>query len=196
MSNRRLVVSGEALLAPLYDAIKIVQKWADPKIIPHMEGTPDRVARAWVEFFGGAGLDPYEFVTLALKPSPGDQMVVVRGIPFVSICAHHLVNFVGHAHVAYVPRKHIVGLSKIPRVVDAYARRPQVQEHLTEQIATCLFKGALKPKGVGVAIQAVHHCMLLRGVRKQGETVTCALRGCFTQTATKEEFFSWLKLNP
>lgn len=196
MSNRRVVVNDANLVAPLTEVVKEIQKWADPEIVEHMAATPGRVSRAWGEFFGGALYDPFEFVASALEKSPGDQMVVIRGIPFVSVCAHHLEKFVGHAHVAYVPRKHIIGLSKIPRVVDAYSRRPQVQEHLTEQIATCLFQGALKPKGVGVALQAVHHCMLLRGVKKHGETITCALRGCFTQAATKQEFFSWLKLNP
>lgn len=157
----------------------------------HLKDTPGRLARALVEdYFSGLWSDPDKIFTRGVwEPvKQTDQMVMEKNIDFVSFCAHHFSPFVGHAHVAYVPDKKLIGLSKIPRVVEVFSRRPQVQERLTEQIADCLEKN-LEPQGVGVVIEAEHFCMACRGVRKSGIfTRTTALRGCFVDGKTREEF--------
>lgn len=159
---------------------------------PDREGlqeTPARVARACEEIFAGMHEDPAEHLRKQFHEADHEEMVIVRDIPFTSMCEHHLLPFNGKAHVAYIPRKgRITGLSKIARCVEGYARRPQVQERLTSQIADA-FMEVLQPLGVLVVMEAEHMCMTARGVRKPGATtVTSAVRGTFkSDQRTREE---------
>ncbi len=152
-------------------------------------GTPDRVADMYEEIFSGLGRDPVDEIDVVFD-AEHDEMIMVRDIPFASTCEHHLVPFIGKAHVAYIPNEkgQITGLSKLVRVVEVLARRPQVQERLTTQVAEAL-ETALQPRGVLVVVEAEHLCMTMRGVRKPGsQTVTSAVRGIFrTNTATRAE---------
>jgi GTP cyclohydrolase IA len=154
--------------------------------------TPERVARMYAEIFRGLHEDPSEHLTVTFE-AEHDEMVLVRDIPLYGTCEHHLVPFAGHAHVAYIPGAdgRITGLSKIARLVEGFARRPQVQERLTTQIADAL-AGVLNPDGVLVMIEAEHLCMSMRGVQKPGAlTVTSAVRGLFkTNPATRAEALS------
>jgi GTP cyclohydrolase I len=160
---------------------------------PAREGlleTPKRVARSLRWLTQGYRTCVEDVVGKGIFASEGHQnMVMVRDIELYSLCEHHMLPFFGKAHVAYIPNGHIVGLSKIPRIVDVFARRLQVQERLTEQIASAIDK-ALKPSGVGVVIEAYHLCMMMRGVEKQNsKTITSAVRGAFKDDAkTREEF--------
>jgi GTP cyclohydrolase I len=159
---------------------------------PDREGlrrTPDRVSRMYGELLSGYAVDPVTLVNGALFTSHVDEMVVVREIEFASLCEHHLLPFIGHAHVAYIPRERIIGLSKIPRIVDMFARRLQIQEHLTRQIADFLME-VLEPQGVAVVIDALHLCASIRGVKKsQARMVTSAMRGTFKRDPrTRSEF--------
>jgi GTP cyclohydrolase I len=156
--------------------------------------TPARVAAMYEEIFGQGGSDPAEFLT-ATFAAEHDEMVMVRDIPFASLCEHHLVPFLGKAHVAYIPSEdgRITGLSKLARVVDGYARRLQVQERMTTQVADAVER-TLGPRGVLVVIEAEHLCMSMRGVRKPGTTtVTSAVRGLFrTDAATRAEAMAFI----
>ena len=159
---------------------------------PQREGllkTPSRVAKALSWLTRGYELDPAEVIGDALFAEDHENMVMVRDIELYSMCEHHMLPFFGRAHVAYIPDGKIVGLSKIPRVVEVFARRLQVQERLGEQVADAL-EDVLKPKGVGVVIEAVHLCMMMRGVEKQNSrTITSSLRGVFKDDArTRSEF--------
>ncbi len=152
--------------------------------------TPDRVAKMYAEVFAGLREDPEHHLEVQFEAGH-DEMVLVKDIPFYSMCEHHLLPFVGKAHVAYVPGEHgkITGLSKLARLVEAYARRPQVQERLTSQVADKLME-ALDPRGALVVIEAEHHCMSMRGVQKPGSlTLTSAVRGIFLSDATRAEAF-------
>jgi GTP cyclohydrolase IA len=154
--------------------------------------TPARVARAFQEYFSGYGQDPEEILQKTFEEIDGyDDMVVLRGIPFQSHCEHHIAPIIGRAWVAYVPNERVVGISKLARVVDAYAKRLQIQERLTAQIANTI-EHVLKPKGVGVVVKAVHHCMTDRGINKQGaDLVTSRMLGCLRENAmTRQEFLS------
>jgi GTP cyclohydrolase I len=160
---------------------------------PDREGlvdTPDRVARMYAEVFQGLHLDPRMHLQRVFTQKY-DEMVVIRDIRVESFCEHHLLPFVGVAHVAYIPNGKVVGLSKIPRVIDALARRPQIQEKLTEEVADLLME-ELDARGVAVVIEASHSCMTIRGVHKPGSVmVTSALRGiCKDQAATRAEVLS------
>jgi GTP cyclohydrolase I len=157
-----------------------------------LQRTPGRVARMYAEIFRGLGEDPAQHLSVTFE-ADHDEMVLVRDIPLYGICEHHLVPFAGRAHVAYIPGPdgRITGLSKIARLVEGFARRPQIQERLTTQIADALVE-ALKPDGVLVMIEAEHLCMSMRGVKKPGAlTVTSAVRGLFkTNAATRSEAMS------
>ena len=143
--------------------------------------TPERVSKALAFMTSGMNTNPSEILTSALFTEDNDEMVIVRDIEVFSLCEHHMLPFFGKAHVAYIPDGKIVGLSKIPRVVDAFSRRLQVQERLTEQIRDCI-QDTLHPKGVAVVIEAQHLCMQMRGVEKQGcVTTTSAFTGAFLE---------------
>jgi GTP cyclohydrolase I len=157
---------------------------------PGREGlreTPERVARMYAEVFSGLGRDPREGIKTVFTEEY-DEIVLVRDIPFASMCEHHLLPFTGRAHTAYLPDGKVLGISKLARAVDAFARRPQLQERLTNQVAD-LIEGAASPRGVAVVIEATHTCMTIRGVGKPGSTViTSAMRGLFrSNLATRTE---------
>ena len=160
-----------------------------------LQGTPDRVARACAEIFGGMQEDPGAHLRKQFQESDNEEMVVVRDIPFSSMCEHHLLPFTGRAHVCYIPRRgRITGLSKIARCVNGYARRPQVQERLTAQVADAMMR-ELEPLGVLVVLEAEHTCMSMRGIKSAGSlTMTSAVRGCFKDLKTREEALRLLGL--
>lgn len=157
-----------------------------------LRDTPARVARMYAEVLSGHELDPARHLEVTFEEDH-HEMVVVKDIPFESLCEHHMMPFIGRAHVAYVPNGRIVGLSKIARVVEEYGRRLQVQERLSSQVADLLWE-KLQPQGVGVVMEATHTCMTMRGVRKPGAAmVTSAVRGTFkTREATRAEFMSFI----
>ena len=158
-----------------------------------LEKTPMRVAKAMQVLTRGYGEDPHKVLTDALFEENYNQMVIVRDIDFFSMCEHHMLPFYGKAHVAYIPKGHITGLSKIARVVDIYSHRLQVQERMTEQIKDCI-EQTLHPMGVMVVLEARHMCMQMRGVEKQNSiTTTSAFSGAFTQAKTREEFMKLIR---
>ena len=164
---------------------------------PNREGlikTPSRVKKAFEFLTSGYKQDPNEIINEALFASDNDEMVVVKDIEFYSLCEHHLLPIIGKAHIAYIPNGKVVGLSKIPRVVNVFARRLQIQEQLTEQIAEAINQ-AIKPKGVAVVLEARHMCMEMRGVEKVcSTTITSAMRGLFKKNKkTRDEFLSIIK---
>ena len=156
-----------------------------------LQKTPERVAKAMQFLTHGYDLDPLEILKSALFTEDHQQMIVVKDIEVYSMCEHHMLPFFGKAHVAYIPNGKIVGLSKIPRIVDAFARRMQVQERLTDEIKDCI-QEALSPHGVAVVIEAQHMCMQMRGVQKQNSvTTSSAFTGLFlTNDATRKEFIN------
>lgn len=156
-----------------------------------LRDTPQRVARMYTEVFGGLQIDPASVINTVFDDENHEEMVIVKDIPFYSMCEHHLIPFHGKAHVAYLPDGRLTGLSKLARLVEAFARRPQLQERLTTQIADTLMDG-LRPHGALVVVEAEHLCMSMRGVKKPGSvTVTSAVRGLFCDNnATRAEAFS------
>ncbi len=161
---------------------------------PKREGlikTPNRVAKALKFLTEGYDQDPQEILNQALFTTSNDEMVLVRDIEFYSMCEHHMLPIIGRAHIAYIPDGKVVGLSKIPRIVNVYARRLQIQEQMTEQIADAILS-TIKPKGVAVVLHARHMCMEMRGVQKiNSTTVSSALRGLFkSDERTRSEFYN------
>jgi len=155
-----------------------------------LQKTPERVAKAMQFLTHGYDLDPLEILKSALFTEDHQQMIVVKDIEVYSMCEHHMLPFFGKAHVAYIPNGKIVGLSKIPRIVDAFARRMQVQERLTDEIKNCI-QEALNPIGVAVVIEAQHMCMQMRGIQKQNSyTTTSSFTGAFEKDKTRKEFIS------
>ena len=156
-----------------------------------LRNTPRRVARMYGELLSGYNVDPVAMINGALFDVKYDEMVIVRDIEFYSLCEHHMLPFIGRAHVAYIPDGKVLGLSKIPRIVDMYARRLQVQERMTRQIADFL-RDLLKPQGVAVVVEALHLCMMMRGVKKHDTRMTTsAMHGAFrANLATREEFLA------
>src|SRR5512147_2559452 len=154
-----------------------------------LENTPDRVSRMYAELLSGYNADPQKIINGALFNINYDEMVLVRDIEFYSLCEHHMLPFLGRAHVAYLPKGKVIGLSKIPRIVDMYARRLQVQERMTRQIAD-LLQETLEPQGVAVVVEAVHMCSMMRGVKKHdARMTTSAMHGAFrANLATRQEF--------
>ncbi len=154
-----------------------------------LQSTPRRVARMFGELLSGYQMDPQAIVNGALFEIRYDEMVIVRDIEFYSLCEHHMLPFIGRAHVAYIPAGKVLGLSKIPRIVDMYARRLQVQERMTRQIADFL-RDLLKPQGVAVVVEAMHLCSMMRGVKKHdARMTTSAMHGAFrANLATRQEF--------
>ena len=150
--------------------------------------TPERAAKAMKFLTNGYDQDPKQILQSAMFEETYNEMVIVKDIELYSLCERHLLPFFGKAHIAYIPNGYIVGLSKIPRVVDIFSRRLQVQERLTEQILDCI-NNTLQPKGVAVVIEASHMCMMMRGVQKQNSTTTTSgFRGAFKNTETRDEF--------
>ncbi len=177
-------------------AIRTLLRWAGDD--PQREGlrdTPARVARAYRDWFAGYAQDPTAYLARTFEEVAGyDEIIVLRDIDFESHCEHHMAPIIGRAHVGYLPDSRVVGISKLARVVDAYARRLQVQEKLTAQIAQCIHD-TLQPRGVGVVIEATHECMTTRGVHKRGVSmVTSTLLGCFrSDPSTREEFMRLIR---
>ena len=155
-----------------------------------LQKTPERVAKAMQYLTHGYDLNPLEILKSALFTEDHQQMIIVKDIEIYSMCEHHMLPFFGKAHVAYIPNGKIVGLSKIPRIVDAFARRMQVQERLTDEIKDCI-QEALSPHGVAVVIEAQHMCMQMRGIQKQNSyTTTSSFTGAFERDKTRKEFIS------
>lgn len=175
------------------DAVRTLIRWAgDDPDREGLRGTPNRVVRAYEEFFTGYGEDPEDILGRTFDETGGyDEMVVLRDIEFNSHCEHHIVPIIGKAHVGYLPDKRVVGISKLARLVETYARRLQIQEKLTAEIANTL-DDVLKPKGVAVVVEAVHQCMTTRGVKKPGVSlVTSRMLGSFRKDdKTRREFMS------
>ncbi|OBR53127.1 GTP cyclohydrolase I FolE [Paraburkholderia tropica] len=175
------------------DAVRVLLRWAGDD--PAREGlldTPARVVRAYEEFFGGYKLDPRTILARTFSEVEGyDEMITLKDIRLESYCEHHMVPIIGRAHVGYIPRQRVVGISKLARLVDAFSRRLQIQEKLTVQIADALHE-VLDPLGVGVVIEASHQCMSTRGVHKQGASmVTSRMLGTFrTDASTRREFLA------
>ena len=174
------------------EIIKLIGEDADRE---GLVKTPLRVAKSMQFMTQGYNMDPKEILRSAMFKEDYRQMVIVKDIEIYSLCEHHLLPFIGKAHVAYIPNGHITGLSKIARVVEAYARRFQVQERLTTQIKECI-QETLNPLGVAVVIEAQHMCMILRGVQKQHSvTTTSDFTGVFQQAKTREEFMNLIRKN-
>ena len=177
-------------------AVRTLLRWAGDD--PAREGlldTPKRVVKAYRDWFSGYGIDPAEYLHRTFEEVAGyDAMVVLRDIRFESHCEHHMAPIIGHAHVGYLPNGKVVGISKLARVVEAYARRFQVQEKLTAQIAHCI-QEVLQPRGVGVVIEASHECMTTRGVHKRGVAmITSQMLGDFREDArTRAEFMQLIR---
>ncbi|MGB6974041.1 MAG: GTP cyclohydrolase I FolE [Terracidiphilus sp.] len=158
-----------------------------------LAATPVRVAKSLSFLTKGYDQDPARILRGALFQVDYDEMVIVRDIEMFSLCEHHMLPFFGKVHVAYIPKGRVIGLSKIPRLVDVFARRLQVQERLTRQIADSI-QEAIQPQGVGVIVEARHLCMMMRGIEKQNSsTVTSAMVGCFRQKETRAEFLSLVR---
>lgn len=174
-------------------AVRTLIEWAgDDPTREGLLGTPERVVRAYEEWFAGYNEDPVEMLKRTFEETEGyDEMVVLRDVRFESVCEHHLAPILGTVHVAYLPGKRVVGISKLARVIDVYAKRMQIQEKMTAQIANTI-EEVLQPKGVAVVVQAQHQCMSTRGVHKTGVSmVTSRMLGAFRdQEATRREFLS------
>jgi GTP cyclohydrolase I len=175
------------------DAVRTLIRWAgDDPAREGLIGTPDRVVRAYEEFFAGYESDPVDILRRTFEEIAGyDEMVVLKDIRFESHCEHHMLPIVGKAHIAYLPDRRVVGISKLARIVDAYARRLQIQEKMTAEIANAIDQ-VLQPKGVAVIIDAAHQCMTTRGVHKPGVSmVTSRMLGAFRDNpSTRREFLS------
>jgi GTP cyclohydrolase I len=181
------------------DAVRVLLRWAGED--PAREGlldTPKRVAKAYRDWFSGYTLDPDEYLSRTFKEVCGyDEMIVLRDIEFESHCEHHMAPIIGKVHIGYLPDGKVVGISKLARVVDAYARRFQVQDKMTAQIAGCIER-VLQPLGVGVVIEGAHECMTTRGVHKRGVSmITSKMLGSFREDArTRAEFLQFIDVGP
>ncbi|MBB6094563.1 GTP cyclohydrolase I [Povalibacter uvarum] len=184
--------------AQAQEAVRLLLRWAGDD--PDREGlrdTPTRVVRAYRDWFSGYLSDPADYLRRTFEEVEGyDEMIVLRGIEFESHCEHHMAPIIGRAHVGYLPTNKVVGISKLARVVDGYGRRFQVQEKMTAQIARCIDE-VLKPRGVGVVIDASHQCMTTRGVHKRGVSmVTSKMLGAFRDDArTRAEFLRFIEID-
>ncbi len=193
--NRAAAAGGGKAIADakVEDAFRTIIKWIGED--PNRDGlieTPDRMVRAYREYFAGYAEDPEEVLRKTFTEVEGyDEMIVLRGVTFESHCEHHLAPIIGRVWVGYIPDKRVVGISKLARVVEIFSKRLQIQERLTAQIANAV-EEALKPCGVAVVVKAAHHCMIDRGVRKRGaDLVTSRMLGVFRdQPATRQEFLA------
>jgi len=177
------------------EAVRTLIRWAgDDPAREGLVGTPDRVIRAYEEWFAGYAMDPHEILKRTFEETDGyDEMVVLRDIRFESYCEHHLAPIIGKAHVAYLPAERVVGISKLARLVEAFAKRMQIQEKMTAQIANAV-QEELHPHGVAVVIEAAHQCMTTRGIHKPGtQMVTSRMTGAFrTNEKTRREFLAMI----
>ena len=177
------------------EAVRTLLRWAgDDPAREGLLGTPDRVVRAYEEWFAGYNEDPVAILERTFEETEGyDEMVVLRDIRFESYCEHHVAPIIGVAHCAYLPNKRVVGISKIARVIELYAKRLQIQEKLTSQIANAI-QDVLRPRGVAVVVRATHQCMTTRGIRKSGVSmVTSRMLGAFRNNeSTRREFLSMI----
>jgi GTP cyclohydrolase IA len=180
------------------DAVRTLIRWSgDDPDREGLLGTPARVVRAYEEWFAGYFEDPREYLKRTFEEVGGyDEIVLLRDIRFESHCEHHIAPIIGRVHIGYLPRNRVVGISKLARLVDVYAKRLQIQEKMTSEIAKCL-SSVLKPFGVGVVVEAAHECMTTRGVHKSDVTmITSCMLGIFrTQAKTRQEFLSAINLN-
>ncbi|MCH8303221.1 MAG: GTP cyclohydrolase I FolE [Proteobacteria bacterium] len=196
--SSKISPSGRPSRAQAEQAVDTLLRWAGDD--PEREGlvdTPKRVALAYEDWFRGYGEDPVKFLQRTFEEVDGyDELIVLRDITFESHCEHHMAPIIGVAHVGYLPDRKVVGISKLARVVETFARRLQVQEKLTAQIANCI-ESVLKPRGVGVVIDAVHQCMTTRGIHKSGVSmVTSQMLGSFRKDArTRAEFLQMIGKN-
>ncbi|CAB3697527.1 GTP cyclohydrolase I FolE [Paraburkholderia rhynchosiae] len=192
-SNDNLSIRERPTKAEAEEAVRTLIRWAgDDPLREGLIETPARVARAYTEFFSGYVSDPMQILATTFSEVDGyDEMVVLKDIRFESYCEHHMVPIIGRAHVAYLPDHRVVGISKLARLVDTYAKRLQIQEKMTVQIADAL-NTVLQPKGVGVILEAAHQCMSTRGVHKPGTSlVTSRMLGSFRDDpSTRREFLS------
>jgi len=182
------IVNPDAVEETIHQLIKAIGE--DPGR-EGLRNTPKRVSRMYVELLSGYSAAPEQIINGALFNINYDEMVLVRDIEFYSLCEHHLLPFIGRTHIAYIPAGKVIGLSKIPRIVDVYARRLQVQERMTRQIAD-FFQETLRPQGVAVVVEAMHLCSMMRGVKKHdARMTTSAMHGAFrANLATREEFLN------
>ena len=180
-------------------AVRTLLRWSGEN--PEREGlldTPKRVVKAYEDWFSGYAMDPDDYLARTFEEVAGyDEMIVLRDIEFESHCEHHMAPIIGKAHVGYLPDGKVVGISKLARVVEAYARRLQVQEKMTAQIADCIHD-VLQPRGVGVVVEAAHECMTTRGVHKRGVSmITSKMLGSFREDArTRAEFLQFIDVGP
>lgn len=183
--------SGKPSREEVEAAFRTIIRWSgDDPDRPGLQETPSRATRAFEEYFSGYSQDPIKILSKTFEETSGyEEMVVLRGIPFESHCEHHIAPIIGRAWVAYVPNGRVVGISKLARVVEAYAKRFQIQERMTSEIASAV-QDALRPEGVGVILKAAHHCMSSRGIHKAGsDMVTSCMLGCMRDNAiTRQEF--------
>jgi GTP cyclohydrolase I len=193
MASRRKTVTKSAA----EDAIRTLLRWAGED--PTREGlrdTPKRVVEAYQDWYSGYAIDPRDYLRRTFEEMAGyDEMIVLRDIEFESHCEHHMAPIIGRAHVGYLPTTKVVGISKLARVVDVFARRFQVQEKMTAEIARCI-NDVLQPRGVGVVIEAVHECMTTRGIHKRGVSmITSKMLGSFRSDArTRSEFLTFIDI--
>ena len=198
-SNARPRASSKPTQVDAEAAVRTLIRWAGDD--PDREGlreTPGRVARAYREFFRGYGVDPVQVLKRTFEETDGyDEMIVLKDMRFESHCEHHMAPIIGRAHIAYLPSKRVVGISKLARLLDVYAKRLQIQEKLTAQIANTL-NDVLQPRGVAVVIDASHQCMTTRGVHKPGTSmVTSRMLGAFRNDAsTRREFLAFIGMPP
>lgn len=185
--TERLPIDQDRLKAAVVDLLEAIGE--DPAR-DGLADTPRRIADMYAEIFSGLAIDPLQYLKVSFEVAH-DEMVILRNIPFYSMCEHHFLPFHGEAHVGYIPDGRVVGISKLARVVEGFARRPQIQEQLTTQVAEAIME-AMSPDGVAVVIEAEHLCMTMRGVQKPGSRmVTSAMRGQFKQSSvTRSEFLS------
>jgi GTP cyclohydrolase I len=186
-------------VAEAEEAVRTLIRWAgDDPTREGLLGTPDRVVRAWREFFRGYDQEPHSILKRTFEETDGyDEMIVLRDMRFESHCEHHLAPIIGRAHIAYLPHHRVVGISKLARLLDCYAKRLQIQEKMTAQIANTL-QEVLQPRGVAVVVDASHQCMTTRGVHKPGTSmVTSRMLGAFrTDPSTRREFLAIIGLPP
>jgi len=193
MASRRKTVTRSAA----EDAVRTLLRWAGED--PTREGlrdTPKRVVEAYKDWYSGYAIDPRDYLRRTFEEMAGyDEMIVLRDIEFESHCEHHMAPIIGRAHVGYLPTTKVVGISKLARVVDVFARRFQVQEKMTAEIARCI-NDVLQPRGVGVVIEAVHECMTTRGIHKRGVSmITSKMLGTFRSDArTRSEFLTFIDI--